>query len=272
MSDPACASPSRTQRWRDRRQSFVPGGSVFDPAEFTVDVIPCAKVAKPFVEAHHYSGTFPATRLSVGLFRNGAGGRADLVGVCAFSVPVNNASVLKHTGLEDPLAGVDLGRLVLLDDVAGNAESWFVTRAFRELRRAKPGVVSVVAYSDPVPRVSVTGEIVLPGHVGTVYRALSANFRGRSSRRTDLILPSGKAFSPRAASKLRAGEVGADYAERQLLEEGAPSRGGRAAADWLKAITEQGFLRKSRHPGNLVFSFALTRAAKIAAKRLPEAA
>lgn len=263
----------RSQRWRERRQKFVPGSDTFRPEEFSVDVIRCARDAKPFVEQHHYSGTFPATRLSCGLFRNGAGGRSELVGVCAFSVPVNNASIAKHTGLEDPLAGVDLGRLVLLDDVAANAESWFVTRAFRLLRAEKPGVISVVAYSDPVPRVSVTGETVLPGHVGTVYRALSARFRGRSSRRTDLLLPSGQAFSPRAVSKLKSGDVGAAYAERQLLSEGAPSRDpGEEAAAWLARLTAEGFLRRSRHPGNLVFSFPLTKAAKIAANRLPEAA
>lgn len=201
-------------------------GEIFDKRDYRVSVIRCAREAKPFVEAHHYSGSFPATRLSCGLFRNGAAGRPELVGVCAFSVPVNNASVLRHTGLDDPLAGVDLGRLVLLDDVAGNAESWFVSKAFRELRREKPGVISVVAYSDPVPRLSATGEAVMPGHVGTVYRALSANFRGRSSRRTDILLPSGKAFSPRAASKLRNGDVGAGYAERLLVSEGADPAGG----------------------------------------------
>src|SRR3546814_9312663 len=55
----------------------------------------------------------PVTRLSVGLFRNGAGGRSDLVGVCVFAHPVNNASVPNSAGLSDPRSACDLGRLVL---------------------------------------------------------------------------------------------------------------------------------------------------------------
>src|SRR3546814_16030875 len=92
----------------------------------------------------------PVTRLSVGLFRNGAGGRSDLVGVCVFAHPVNNASVPKSAGLSDPRSACDLGRLVLLDDTGGNAETWMLSRAFKLLRREKPEIVSVISYADPI--------------------------------------------------------------------------------------------------------------------------
>ena len=260
----------RSQRWRDRRDAFVPDGTTIDPAEHSVDVLDCYRQAKPFVEAHHYSGSFPATRLSCGLFRNGAGGTSELVGVCSFAVPMNNASIPLHTGLSDHLSAVDLGRLVLLDDVPGNGESWFVARAFRLLRREKPEVLSVIAYSDPVRRIASDGNVVMPGHCGMVYQALSAQLRGRSTARTDLVMPNGRIASPRALSKIRSQDTGAAYAERQILEAGAPARvHGEEPAQWLDRLRREGHLATRRHPGNLVYTFALTRAARIAARGKP---
>lgn len=260
----------RSQRWRDRRTTLVPSKPVFDPRHFSVDVISCSRQAKPFVEQHHYSGSFPATRISCGLFRNSAGERSELVGVCSFAVPMNNAAIPRHTGLADPAAGVDLGRLVLLDDVEGNAESWFVSRAFRLLRQEKPQVISVIAYSDPLRRLDAEGRVILPGHVGMVYQALSASFRGRSSPRTNLVMPNGRILSPRALSKLRSGDRGAAYAERQMVEAGLDPRGfGEEPDVWIDRLTATGQLLRARHPGNLVYSFHLTRAARLAARGLP---
>ncbi len=263
----------RSQRWRDRREAYVTNGTVIDPAIHSVNVIHCSRTAKPFVEAHHYSGSFPATRLSCGLFRNGAGGRSELVGVASFAVPMNNASIRLHTGLEDPLAGVDLGRLILLDDVAANGESWFVSRAFRLLRREKPGILSVIAYSDPVRRVASDGTIVMPGHCGMVYQALSAQLRGRSSARIDHVMPNGRIVSPRALSKIRTQDTGSAYAERQIVEAGAPARDhGEEPCDWIMRLRREGHLSQRRHPGNLVYAFALTRAAKLAGRDRPSLA
>src|SRR3546814_6214104 len=101
-------------------------------------------MAKPFIERHHYSGSYPASRLAIGLFRQSQTG-CDLEGVCVFSVPMNGRAVVKHLGLPAN-DGVELGRLVLLDTTGFNAESWFVARAFRYLKREKPGVQGVLSY------------------------------------------------------------------------------------------------------------------------------
>lgn len=260
----------RSQRWRERRTSFALPDTTFSPDQYVVDLIPCVRVAKPFVELHHYTGTFPASRLSLGLFRQRQTG-AELCGVCTFSVPVNNASIPLHTGFADPLRATDLGRLVLLDQVPANAESWFVAKAFRLLRREKPGIEAVVAYSDPVPRLDEMGRVIMPGHIGTVYQALSAELRGRSAARTDHILPNGRILSPRALSKLRSGDVGASYAERQILDAGAPARGfAEDPAQWVSRLIDQHFITRRRHSGNLVYTFALTKAAKIAGRTKPK--
>lgn len=256
----------RSQRWRDRREAFIPDASEINPAHFTVAAV--GKVeAKAFVQRHHYSGTYPAARLSVGLYR----GR-QLAGVAVFSVPMNEHSVKRHTGLASPLHGVDLGRFVLLDDVAGNGETWFLSRALRVLRQEKPEVVAVVSCADPQPRLAPTGEVVKPGHIGLIYKSMSALYRGRTRPRFEAITPDGQLFSERAVSKLRAHDQGHAYAVAELVRRGAerPALGDDLGV-WFDGLIATGFIRRRRHPGNHVYAFPLTKGAKIAGRGLPTA-
>jgi hypothetical protein len=213
----------RSQRWRERRASFVSDASVIDPREFAVDVIP-DRTARAFTVEHHYSGSHPVARLSLGLWRNGGAAGARLVGVATFSVSINDRAVPRHTGLDDPRAAADLGRFVLLDEVAGNGETWFLSRAFALLRRCKPQIAAVIAYSDPVPRRGPDGGVILPGHVGAIYRDFGRGvaYRGRATPRIEHLTPDGRPFSSRAASKIRNGERGAAYAVDELVRRGAP--------------------------------------------------
>ena len=258
----------RSQRWRDRRARFIPAATVIRPCDYAVDVIDCERQARPFVEAHHYAGSFPASRLSVGLFDQ-TGRRPLLVGVATFSTPMNNQVVPAHTGLPSP-EGVELGRLVLLDSVAGNGETYFLSRAVRLLRREKPAVLSVVSYADPVERRDGAGRLVKPGHVGRVYQAMSATYRGRARARTLHVMPDGQVFSGRATSKIQNREQGYAYAVDQLVAAGAvrPDRKDDLRA-WYAGLLATGFLRRRRHPGNHVYAFSLTQAARLAARALP---
>lgn len=257
-----------SQRWRDRRTRFVPDRTFIDPTIHSVDVISCYSEAKPFIETQHYSASFPATRLSCGLFRN-EGMQSTLVGVASFSVSMNPAAGPKNTGLSGG-ASVELGRLVLLDHVEANAESWFVSRAFKLLRQEKPEIEAVYAYADPFIRKDNDGNIVLPGHVGSLYNALNSRCLGRGSSRTLQIMANGLVASERSLSKIRNGERGQDYAIRQLLKAGAPERGfAEDPRDWLARLKASGFLTSKRHPGNWIYSFPLTRRARKAANDLP---
>lgn len=250
------------QRWRERRERRVPAGELIRPLEYAVDVIR-SPMARAFVVHHHYSGTFPAERLSVGMFR----GR-DLVGAAVFSEGVQPAALPKWAGVR-PGAGCELGRLVLLDDVPGNAESWFLARAFSALRREKPGLEAVLSYADPVERRDHAGALVKPGHVGTIYQAMSARYRGRASRRTDYITPFGEHLSRRALSKIMLGEIGEGYAIDQLHGFGAPRREPfESGRDWVARLIREGWLRTRRHPGNHTYVFPLTRRARAAGKAL----
>jgi hypothetical protein len=249
------------QRWRDRRERRVPAGPLIDAADYAVDLIP-ERRARPFVVQHHYSGSFPAARECAGLFR-----RAELVGVAVFSVPMNNRAVPAWTGLPEPNAGAELGRFVLLDEVPGNAESWFLRRALAALAAERRDIKGLLSYSDPVER-RVLGRLVKPGHVGTIYQALSAPYRGKTGRRTGYMTADGAVVSGRSLSKIRLGERGAGYAVEQLAELGARQIPGESGAAFVERLVRERWLRRFSHPGNHVYLFPLTRGARAVASRL----
>ena len=247
------------QRWRGRRDSYRPAGEVLDPSRYGVELLPDDRRARAFVEAHHYSGSYVAARLRVGLFRARAPSSPELVGVAVFSVPAQPAALPRWTGTD---AGVELGRFVLLDDVPGNGESWFLSRAFGALALELHGVRAVLSYSDPLPRHRADGTLVTPGHVGVIYQALSGRYVGRGKADTLWLDADGCTVSRRGLTKLRNGERGADGVYRKLLERGAPARA--AGEEWsayIERALREGPFRRLRHPGNLAYVWAVGRGA-----------
>lgn len=241
-------------RWKEHRGVYVPARETIIAAHYEVAPLP-EREAKLFVEQHHYAGSMPAARWCFGLYWGPI-----LVGVAVFSHPVNDrvlTSVLPGTALES----VELGRLVLLDLVPGNGESFFVARCFELLRRE--GLIGVVSFSDPVKRTTVRGEVVFKGHAGNCYQALNAVFLGRGTARTLRLLPDGTVFSDRAAQKVRAGERGAEYAAKQLVAAGAPAIDLERVSEeqrraWLRAAVGTA-TRPLKHAGNLKYAWTLQK-------------
>lgn len=243
------------QRWRNGRDRYRPAGEVFNHRQAEVCVIDTA-TAKRFVVDHHYSASFPASRLSVGIFVKKPFRETFLGGVAVFSVPMSQRVIPARLGVL-PSEGVELGRLVLLDELEANAESWFVARAFRHLRSTLPEVSGVLAYCDPEPRTNREGMLVKKGHIGTIYSALNAKAGPRSRARTLFLDPNGNVLNERSMQKLRNGEVGTDYVERSLREAGAPARRlGENGGAYLSRLIETRFLRRMPHPGNLSFTWS----------------
>lgn len=248
MITPSC------QRWRNGAARYRPAGETIQTSLYEVAEIESDTEARRFVERHHYSGSYPAARMRVGLYRG-----SDLVGVAVFSQPASQAALVASFPFE--CNGVELGRLVLLDGVPANGESWFMARAF-ELARGR--FDAVVSHSDPMPRTLASGELVFPGHVGTIYQALNAVYRGITPRRTWRLLPDGSVLSARLLSKLRGHERGWRYGVELLVKHGAPAPTGDWAT-WVKTSVDL-VSRPVRHPGNHRYIWALDRAM---ARRLP---
>lgn len=260
----------RSQRWRDRRSKFIANDSVVDPREFGVEVIRCCTEAKPFVQQHHYAGTLPPTRLSVGLFRKTGVAPSRLVGVACFTQPMNNAAIPKHTGLDNFRHACELGRFVVTDEVAANGETMFLSRALRALRQDKAEIEAIISYADPMIRHDADGNVRKAGHIGKFYAVMAMAYRGRATSRMETLLPNGQVFNDRDLSKIRAGETGHRYATDELLRQGAAARTfGQDPAVWLRSLYETGFLTKRRNLGNHIYAFPMTVRAKLAGKGLP---
>ena len=85
---------------------------------------------------------------------------------------------------------MEIGRLVLLDNVPANGETWILGRCFELLQAT--GLRGVLSFSDPMPRRSVlSGSLVMPGHVGTCYQAVNDIYLWRSIHCTERLLRSG---------------------------------------------------------------------------------
>ena len=240
-------------RWLMKRSGDAPS-AVFDPSKHHTEQVR-EREARAFVQRHHYSGTFPAARCSVGLWRKrGELWAAELVGVAVFSVPCNNKVIAAYAPDAAPSDGVELGRLVLLDEVEANGESWFVSRAWR-IAQQLLGVKILLSYSDPLPRIKDSGEVVMPGHVGQVYQATNALYLGRATPRILLMTPDAEVISGRALSKIRQGERGKEYAEAQLARSsGCARRPGESSEAYVERATA--LLRRVKHPGNHVYLWA----------------
>jgi hypothetical protein len=243
-----------SQRWRARRDTYRPAGETIRTLDYEVAEIAGDREAKTFVLAHHYSASYPAARARFGLYRRGG----ELAGVAVVSHPARESVLSLFPG--ERLASAELGRFVLLDDVPGNGETWFLGRIF-ELLRAR-GMVGLLSHSDPAPRELAAGGVVFPGHVGTIYQAHNARYLGRATSRTLRLLPDGTVLSARAVSKVRARERGWRYAAALLERHGASPLGEYDdAVAWLRAWVPA-LTRPFRHPGNHRYAWAIDRRAR----------
>lgn len=241
---------SINQRWHRGRDSYRRAGEAFNPRAFEVAKIDTDNVAKAFVLGHHYSGSYPAARVRIGLYES-----AELVGVAVFSVPAQPRCLDCVPG--DASTCVELGRFVLLDRVPFNAESWLIARTFDLLRTE--GYTGVVSFSDPTPRDSGDGRTVFGGHIGTIYQATNATYLGRSKAETRRLLPDGTVIHGRALTKIRHRKRGCRYAAAILESHGAdPLRDDEDAVAWVARWTER-LCRPLRHPGNHKYAWALNR-------------
>lgn len=211
----------------------------FNPAHFKM--VPLSwKVATEFVTEHHYSGSYAMSKLRYGMVR-----RTDdaLVGVGILGCPQSDKVITNPLPTLDRNTAAEWNRLVLLDEVPGNAESWFGEQALRDAR--KQGVKAIVTFADPVPRPE------MPGHVGIVYQALNFDYLDRATGGDLLVLPDDTVLTRRTVQKIRKWERGAGGVVRRFVAAGAPPPlPGEKGAAYLRRATAAVRPRVVEHPGN----------------------
>ncbi len=240
------------QRSHLQRDTYRPAGEVINTRAYEISETNSDRVVREFIDAHHYLQTTPPARFRFCLYKG-----QELVGVAVFAHPTNDRSITGAFGCA-AIEGVELSRLVLLDEVPGNGESYFVGHCLRQLKRL--GLAGVVTFSDPLPRKTASGAVVKVGHVGTVYQSLNARFIGRSCPRSLRLLPDGSALSDRTIQKLRSGEPGTRAIRQALASVGLALPEGPVGEE-LTALLDK-YTRSVRHPGNFKYLWCLSRAAE----------
>jgi hypothetical protein len=199
-----------TQRWRNGSHSWrhiSEGG--FDQNRYGVADLD-ERAAADFVRQHHYAASWPSTRFRFGMYDLRAAEGPSLVGVIAIGVPMSNHVLTKpFPGLLPNVQSVELQRLILLDEVLANGESWFGAEVFRLI--AERDVRGIVTFADPMPRWKRTAsgvELIKPGHCGGIYQCLNFAYLGRATRRNLVLLPDATVLSARAIAKVTGGERG----------------------------------------------------------------
>ncbi len=240
--------PGRVQSWRR------PSEGGFDGDRYAVAPVRYQE-ARDFIEARHYSGSYPADRFRFGLYdkRDWWG----LAGVAVLSIPARREVLTKvFPGLMPYRQSLELGRFCLDDSVPANGETWFLARVWRLAREL--GIRGVVSFSDPLRRVDKDGTVVFRGHIGTIYAAGNAVYTGRGTPRTLTVLRDGFVLSDRARAKILAGHSGHQYAEELLTSRGArPRRPGEDPAAWLPGALDSAGAKPVDHLGCHRYAFPL---------------
>lgn len=155
------------------------------------------QLAKDYIHKHHYShGSHNRPSPCFGLYD-----KEELIGAMMFATPCSENVRASVFGIEYKDHVTELHRLHILDVTPKNTESWFIARCFKELKKVKPKIWSVLSFADSTE-----------GHNGTIYKATNAYRLGSTGRAKFWIDQDGRLRHPRQngvnITELQAGEMG----------------------------------------------------------------
>jgi hypothetical protein len=131
--------------------------------EYTVVHI-SSTVGKQYIKDNHYSHGIHNGAMCFGLIYG-----ETLIGVCAFATPCSENVCSSIFGYDERRSITELHRLHILDGTPKNAESYFIVRALKGLKKYKPKYNAVITFADSTV-----------GHNGTIYKATSAYRIGKT--------------------------------------------------------------------------------------------
>lgn len=184
------------------------------------------KLARKFIEHHHYSGGCGNAIMPFGLYEQVNG---SLVGVIAFQTPISeNTRASIFEDIDGPASEdidycecayfeedhgyrehvTELHRMAIHPDAPQNTATWFISRALDALKEYKPKYWAVISMADSTE-----------GHDGTVYQAANADYYGTSGRRKFYRDKTGRLRNPRQVGEnitiSEARERGWDVVQRE---------------------------------------------------------
>ena len=142
---------------------------------YFVDHMRFSERVRNFLRRWHYADHVDVQeKETFGLFREGTF-LPELVGVCIYTRPAGPSAAQKYYP-QDPDKCLELRRLCLIDDTPKNAESFFVSRTLKWLKKNTEWKF-VVSYADPEQ-----------GHKGTIYRAANFKYEGVTAPGQSLLV------------------------------------------------------------------------------------
>ena len=139
--------------------------------------------AKEYIKKNHYShGCHNGPSPCFGLFDN----VGELIGVLMFATPCSENVRASIFGKDRKDEVTELHRLHILDVTPKNAESYFIVRCLKLLKKIKPKIKAVISFSDTTV-----------GHEGTIYKATNAYRCGTTGKSTFYIDETGRLRHPR---------------------------------------------------------------------------
>lgn len=141
-----------------------------------------SKPAMEYIRANHYShGCHNGPSPCYGLFDG-----ERLIGVLMFATPCSENVRASVFGADRKAAVTELHRLHILDVTPKNAESYFIARCLKLLKKDKPEIKAVLSFSDRTE-----------GHEGTIYKATNAYRIGTTGSATFYTDEVGRLRHPR---------------------------------------------------------------------------
>ena len=202
-----------TQRWRERRTVFLQKQIFFNPRRHEVEKIP-VKLAANWIVKNHYLGSFPSATVCYGIFR-----KSELAGVAVLGTAQHKNTIPNVFGPAHAKDCLLLQRFALEDVLEFNAESYFLARVRALLKRE--GYCGVLTMSDETPKTDALGNIIFPGHIGTIFKSDNAVYLGRTGKSVEYLFADGIVLSNRSFSKLVNDESGWNYMARKFETYGA---------------------------------------------------
>jgi hypothetical protein len=133
---------------------------------YWVEHSPYTTQVMDFLKIWHYSSYVNIQhKETFTMWREGDWGMPELVGVCVYTRPAGAAAAQKYYP-QDSDKCLELRRLCLIDETPKNAESYFVSRTIKWLKRNTDWKF-IVSYADPEQ-----------GHQGVIYRAANFKYEG----------------------------------------------------------------------------------------------
>lgn len=154
--------------------------------DYTVKEV-AVKDIRDFIEEHHYSHNINGLTISrcFGLYSCGK-----LVGAAIYGKPAMRGIEKRYQALGYDRV-IEFRRLVLLDEMPKNSESWFISRTLRLLKR---DFDLVVTYADEQY-----------GHTGTIYKGSDFFYWGKTAKGVNYLF-NGRLYHDKCARTKYKGE------------------------------------------------------------------